>query len=323
MVKIFSFSDIVADSPKMIQLIELAKKFSVLDEPLLITGDTGTGKDVLAQACHQYSLRRENPFLAINCAALPDDVVESELYGHAVGAYPSALEEKKGFFEQADGGSVLLDEIGEMSSRMQVKLLRFINDGTFRRVGEDKQKTINVRIICATQKDLRQLVKKGIFREDLYYRLNVLPLTVPKLVDRKQDILPLLDDFRQHYTKQNHLATVPIFTPSAKELLLRYSWPGNVRQLKNVAYLAMAKTQQPTINENDIFLPELITDVPDKMLTEMISLTGTLDEMCKQFERSVLIKFYEEFPSTRKLSKRLGLSHTAIANKLREYGIKK
>lgn len=146
------FQHIVAVNPKMRQLVEQARKLAMLDAPLLITGDTGTGKDMLARACHLRSARGKNPFLALNCASLPDDVAESELFGHAAGAYPNALEGKKGFFEQANGGSVLLDEIGEMSPRMQTKLLRFLNDGTFRRVGEEHEVHVDVRVICATQK---------------------------------------------------------------------------------------------------------------------------------------------------------------------------
>ncbi|KES14085.1 Sigma-54 interaction domain protein, partial [Gilliamella apicola SCGC AB-598-B02] len=169
--------------------------FSMQREPLLITGETGTGKDLLASACHQYSPRGDQTFLGLNCAAMPDDVVESELYGHAVGAYPGALESKKGFFEQANGGSVLLDGIDEMSFQMQTKLLRFINDGYFRRVGDDNEVYVDVRIICATKVDLAELVEQGKFRKDLYYRLNVLSLNLPSLQERQDDIAPLTHIF--------------------------------------------------------------------------------------------------------------------------------
>ncbi|MBI0786531.1 transcriptional regulator TyrR, partial [Escherichia coli] len=169
-----AFSQIVAVSPKMKHVVEQAQKLAMLSAPLLITGDTGTGKDLFAYACHQASPRAGKPYLALNCASIPEDAVESELFGHAP-------EGKKGFFEQANGGSVLLDEIGEMSPRMQAKLLRFLNDGTFRRVGEDHEVHVDVRVICATQKNLVELVQKGMFREDLYYRLNVLTLNLPPL----------------------------------------------------------------------------------------------------------------------------------------------
>ena len=183
-----AFSQIVAVSPKMKHVVEQAQKLAMLSAPLLITGDTGTGKDLFAYACHQASPRAGKPYLALNCASIPEDAVESELFGHAP-------EGKKGFFEQANGGSVLLDEIGEMSPRMQAKLLRFLNDGTFRRVGEDHEVHVDVRVICATQKNLVELVQKGMFREDLYYRLNVLTLNLPPLRDCPQDIMPLTELF--------------------------------------------------------------------------------------------------------------------------------
>lgn len=159
----------------MRHVVEQARKLAMLSAPLLIVGDTGTGKDLLAHACHLASPRAGKPYLALNCGSIPEDAVESELFG-------DALQGKKGFFEQANGGSVLLDEIGEMSPRMQTKLLRFLNDGTFRRVGEDHEVHVDVRVICATQKNLIELVQKGLFREDLYYRLNVLTLYLPPLL---------------------------------------------------------------------------------------------------------------------------------------------
>lgn len=196
------FEHIIGVSPKMRQVLEQARKLAMLDAPLLIVGDTGTGKDVLARACHLRSPRGKQPFLALNCAALPDDVAESELFGHAAGAYPNALEGKKGFFEQANGGSVLLDEIGEMTPRMQTKLLRFLNDGTFRRVGEEHEVSVDVRVICATQKNLIDLVQRGLFREDLYYRLNVLTLNLPPLRERTQDIMPLTELFVSRFADE-------------------------------------------------------------------------------------------------------------------------
>lgn len=181
-----AFSQILAVGPKMRHVVEQARKLAMLSAPLLIVGDTGTGKDLLAHACHLASPRAGKPYLALNCGSIPEDAVESELFG-------DALQGKKGFFEQANGGSVLLDEIGEMSPRMQTKLLRFLNDGTFRRVGEDHEVHVDVRVICATQKNLIELVQKGLFREDLYYRLNVLTLYLPPLRDCPQDIMPLTE----------------------------------------------------------------------------------------------------------------------------------
>lgn len=310
------FSHIIAASPNMRQTLDRARRLAMLDAPLLLTGETGTGKDLLAHACHLRSARGKQPFLALNCAALPDDVAESELFGHAAGAYPNALENKKGFFEQAGGGSVLLDEIGEMSPNMQNKLLRFINDGTFRRVGEDREMHVDVRIYCATQKNLLELVQKGLFREDLYYRLNVLTLNLPPLRERPDDIMPLTALFIAQFCDEQGIAR-PGVAPELADMLTQYAWPGNVRQLKNVLTRAMAQLDTDQLLPADIDLP----DFSPTQLMSQANLDGSLDEISKRFERSVLTRLYRTYPSTRKLAKRLGVSHTAIANKLREYGL--
>jgi transcriptional regulator of aroF, aroG, tyrA and aromatic amino acid transport len=311
-----AFDHVIAVSPKMNQVVSLAKKSAKLNAPLLISGDTGTGKDIIALACHSFSERTHMPFLALNCAALPDEVVESELYGHAAGAYPNALEDKKGFFELANGGSVLLDEIGEMSPRMQSKLLRFLSDGTFRRVGEEQEVHVDVRVICATQRNLIDLVNKGLFREDLYYRLNVLSLQIPPLRERIQDIMPLTELFVTLFADEQGL-TRPTIAADVAPLLTQYGWPGNVRQLKNVIYRALMQLEDGVLRAKDISLPEL----EGELALNSETMSGTLDDINKRFERSVLTQLYSNYPSTRKLAKRLGVSHTAIANKLREYGL--
>jgi len=310
------FDHIVAVSPKMRQVLEQAKKLAMLDAPLLIVGDTGTGKDLLARACHLRSARGKNAFLGLNCASLPDAVVESELFGYAPGAYPNAVEGKKGFFEQANGGSVLLDEIGEMSPRMQIKLLRFLNDGTFRRVGEEHEVRVDVRVICATQKNLVELVQRGDFREDLYYRLNVLTVTLPPLRDRPTDIMPLTELFVARFADEQGMAR-PKLNAQLSSYLTHYGWPGNVRQLKNAVYRALTQLEGNELRPQDIALPDFDVEVT---LGEE-ALNGSLDDISKRFERSVLTRLYRTYPSTRKLAKRLGVSHTAIANKLREYGL--
>lgn len=305
-----AFSQIVAVSPKMRQVIEQARKLAMLTAPLLITGDTGTGKDLLAHACHLSSPRAAKPYLALNCASIPEESVESELFGHAP-------EGKKGFFEQANGGSVLLDEIGEMSPRMQVKLLRFLNDGTFRRVGEDHEVHVDVRVICATQRNLVELVQKGVFREDLYYRLNVLTLNLPPLRDRPQDIVPLTELFVARFADEQGLPR-PKLAHDLTQLLSRYNWPGNVRQLKNAIYRALTQLEGYELRAQDIQLPDY--DAATLPVGDD-AMEGSLDDITSRFERSVLTQLYRNYPSTRKLAKRLGVSHTAIANKLREYGL--
>lgn len=315
-----AFDVFVIKSKGMQKLIEQARAFSRQREPLLITGATGTGKELLAQACHQYSQRGDQIFLGLNCAALPEEVVESELYGYAAGAYPGATEHKKGFFEQANGGSVLLYGIDEMSFQMQTKLLRFISEGTFRRVGEDQEVRVDVRIICATKKDLFSLVEQGTFREDLYYRLNVLSLNIPPLCDRREDMLALTDLFINEFTHKQSIDPI-IIDEDVLPLLQRYNWPGNVRQLKNVLYSASAQLTSARLTANDIALPVSQHDPLSSNLQQYDFKNKSLDELVKQFERTILVQLYQEYPSTRKLSKRLGISHTAVANKLRDYGI--
>lgn len=305
-----AFSQIIAVSAKMKHVVEQARKLAMLSAPLLITGDTGTGKDLFAYACHQASPRSAKPYLALNCASIPEDAVESELFGHAP-------EGKKGFFEQANGGSVLLDEIGEMSPRMQAKLLRFLNDGTFRRVGEDHEIHVDVRVICATQKNLVELVQKGLFREDLYYRLNVLTLNLPPLRDCPQDIMPLTELFVAHFADEQGVPR-PKLSADLSTVLTRYGWPGNVRQLKNAIYRALTQLEGYELRPQDILLPDY--DAATVAVGED-AMEGSLDDITSRFERSVLTQLYRSYPSTRKLAKRLGVSHTAIANKLREYGL--
>ena len=305
-----AFSQIIAVSTKMRHVLDQARKLAQLNAPLLIIGDTGTGKDMLAHACHLASPRADKPYLALNCASIPEDAVESELFGHAP-------EGKKGFFEQANGGSVLLDEIGEMSPRMQTKLLRFLNDGTFRRVGEDSEVHVDVRVICATQKNLVELVQKGAFREDLFYRLNVLTLNLPALRDRPQDIMPLTEMFVARFADEQGIAR-PKLSADLSTTLTRYTWPGNVRQLKNAIYRALTQLEGYELKPQDILLPDF--DAAALPVGEE-AMEGSLDDITRRFERSVLTQLYRSYPSTRKLARRLGVSHTAIANKLREYGL--
>lgn len=311
-----AFDALVAESAKMRQVVNRAKKLAMYQAPLLIVGETGTGKDLLARACHQYSGRRDKPFLALNCASLPDDVAESELFGHAAGAYLNTQVSQKGFFEQAAGGTVYLDEIGEMSPQMQAKLLRFLNDGTFRRVGEEQEVHVDVRVICATQKNLHALVDQGSFREDLFYRLNVLNLQLPALREHSQDLLPLANYFVAKFAEEQGIKT-PRISPALASHLQHYHWPGNIRQLKNCLYLAMTQFEGEELRAQDVVLPG---SIPPTMVNDA-QLEGTLDEISGRFERSVLTRLYSSYPSTRKLAARLGVSHTAIANKLREYGL--
>ncbi|MGF1725499.1 transcriptional regulator TyrR [Photobacterium nomapromontoriensis] len=309
------FEHLVGQSSRFKQLVSQAKKLSMLDAPLLIQGETGTGKEMLARACHQRSLRREKPFLLVNCMSMPDNAAETELFGMAATVTEPG---KKGIFEQADEGTVFLYEVGEMSDHLQIKLLRFLQDGTFRRVGEEREMKVNVRVICSTQKKLPDLVASNQFREDLYYRLNVLSLIVPPLRERTADIVPLADLFLSQFAQELQQPK-PQISDGVAQYLSQYAWPGNIRQLRNVLFRAMTQLDGPEMQVDDVQLPE---NESTSVISEEI-LDGSLDEIMKRYESGILGNLYQSYPSTRKLAKRLGVSHTAVANKLREYGINK
>lgn len=310
-----AFSGIQASSRSMRKVIREAKRMSQLDASILIIGETGTGKEILARACHAASGRAEQPFMTLNCAALPDDVAESELFGEGE---KTDEESKRGIFELADGGSVFLDEVGEMSTKLQSKLLRVIQNGSFRRVNSEQEVIVNVRIISSTNKDLLNLVSLGKFREDLYYRLNVFGLNIPPLRERRSDILPL-SEFFILLAGQKIGRTNLKLTPECRDFIEHYPWPGNVRQLENVLTRSTSLLEGNEIEVDHLQLPAYTRE--HGYLEQEFE--GTLDSAVKGFEADLLRKLYPAYPSSRQLAKKLGLSHTAIANKLREYDINK
>lgn len=312
-----SFERITHVSNTMSQCIKEAQRIADLDAPILMFGETGTGKEMIARACHQASRRADNEFLALNCGSLPDNVAETELFGYASGAF-NQPDSKAGLLELAAGGTLLLDEIADMSVHLQGKLLRVLEDGQFRRVGDSKPVDVDVRFICTTCQDLGQLVEEGKFRKELYYRLNVLSLVVPSLRERRTDIVPLSEGFiMQHSTKLGRRPAK--LSRSCVDFLQQYPWPGNVRQLQNALYRALSLLDGNEITKEDIQLPSC---TPSMTYVDE-NFDGTLDEEVKKFEKDLLRRLYPSYPSTRQLAKKLGLSHTAIANKLREYGINK
>ncbi|MDF2179576.1 transcriptional regulator TyrR [Aliiglaciecola sp. CAU 1673] len=312
-----SFGQIHCQSTQMRQLIKEAKKMAELEAPILFFGETGVGKELMARACHEAGRRATQPFVVLNCAAIPDDMAEQELFGYADGAY--GLEKgKAGLLEQVQQGTLLLDEVGDMSATLQAKLLRVLQDGTFRRVGDSTEQKLQARIIGTTQKDLGLMVQEGSFREDLYYRLNVLSLVIPPLRERKADIITLAEHFLK--TQSAKLGRrPPKLNKSCVEFLQHYPWPGNVRQLENCLYRALSLLEKEELSKEDINLPS--NDGAVGYFPAEIK--GTLDQEVKRFERELLRRLYPAYPSTRQLARKLGLSHTAIANKLREYGINK
>ncbi|MFD2166288.1 transcriptional regulator TyrR [Thalassotalea euphylliae] len=310
-----TFSGIQTASSAMKKVVREAKRMALLDSSMLVIGETGVGKELIAKACHDASDRAEHPFMTLNCASLPDDVAESELFGTgAQGSKPA----KRGLFESADGGTIFLDEVGEMSSKLQIKLLRVIQDGSFRRVDDEQEIKVNVRFISSTNKDLLNLVSTGEFREDLYYRLNVLGLNIPSLRERRPDILPLAEHF---ITKAGQVIGKYnlTMTDDCRDFIEHYPWPGNVRQLENVLIRAVSLLEGTSIETSHLQLPSYTRE--HGYLEQEFE--GTLDGAVKKFEADLLRKLYPAYPSTRQLAKKLGLSHTAIANKLREYDINK
>ena len=311
------FEAILGNSPAIQQLKQRAVRMAQVDAPLLIRGETGTGKELVAHACHAGSRRKDQPFFALNCAALPESLAESELFGYAPGAFTGALRGgRPGLLELTDGGTLFLDEVGEMSAYLQAKLLRFLNDGSFRRVGGDRELKANVRIISATHRSLEDMVTTGDFRQDLLFRLDVLQLNLPPLRERTQDILPLANVFVDRACAQIGRPRARL-SKSAAAALVDNPWLGNVRQLQNVVFRAVTMTEAPVIEAQDLELA-VAGSAPE---TAPIDDVASLEEAVAQFERALLARLYTHYPSTRKLAERLQTSHSAVATRLRKYGI--
>ena len=317
--KEYSFENIIAKSAEMHRIFEAVRKVADYRTTVLITGESGTGKELIARAIHYHSDRAGGPFVAINCGAIPDNLLESELFGHVKGAFTDATRNKKGLFEEADGGTLLLDEIGELPKFLQVKILRVLQDSEIRRVGDTKTNKVDVRIIAATVKDLAREVSKGAFREDLYYRLNVIPIHLPPLRERREDIPLLVQHFikkcnEQLETKINGIA------PEAVSVLMDYPWMGNVRELENTIERAMV------LSDNDhIRLDQL----PDRVLegNRGGSPGGVVEELsikkaARKMERELIAKALEKTQGNRTHAARLlEISHRTLLYKIEEYGI--
>jgi len=325
---------LLGESAPMRSLRARADRVALVEAPLMILGETGTGKELVARACHQRSGRQGAAFLALNAAALPESLAESELFGYASGAFSGAQRGgKPGLFEMANGGTVFLDEIGEMSLYLQAKLLRFLNDGSFRRVGGEREQVADVRIICATHRNLEQMVERGEFREDLYYRLNVLTLTLAPLRERGDDVLLLGEHFLARSARQIGRNT-PTISSEARQALLSHRWPGNVRQLQNLIFRAVTMTEREEIDVADLDLPPRThraagtagAAAATTIGADQGSPSSTADKDCwaeavNRFERELLQRLYPDYPSSRKLAQRLGISHNVVATKLKRHGI--
>jgi DNA-binding NtrC family response regulator len=314
----YDFSAIIGTSPQVVAIMRLAGDVAVTNATALITGESGTGKELLARAIHYNSRRAGHPFVAINCATLPENLLESELFGYEPGAFTSAEKRKKGRFELAEGGTLFLDEIGEMSLGVQVKLLRVLEQREFSRLGGTETLRADVRLITATNQDLAELVRNKEFREDLYYRINVFPITIPALRERTQDILPLARHFLRELMERTGKVVTNI-QPEARRILLNYSWPGNVRELKNVLERAVILTQDSSIGPEHLPVRlqqerAVLADVAVSLPPQGLSLADV--------ERSLLEQALERSRYNKSRAARLlGLSRAKLRYRLKKHGL--
>jgi len=307
----FKDTTIVGESKPIKEVLSVITKVAKSDTTVLIRGESGTGKELVARAIHNLSDRANQKFIAISCAALPESLLESELFGYERGAFTGAMRRKEGRFELADGGTLFLDEIGDISLEMQVKLLRVIDGQEFERLGGKDLVKIDVRILAATNQDLEQRIQEKKFREDLYYRLNVISIVLPPLRERKDDILLLTDHFLKKYSKKLNKEIAGI-TPKAKDVLLNYGWPGNVRELENVIERGMVLCRSNVLDVSD--LPEFRTLEKKEILEDNL----TLQELEKRYISRVLQQTKGNMGQTADI---LGIHRNTLRLKIKEYGI--
>ncbi len=316
----FNLQGVVGSSPAMRKLFGLLEKVIETDTTVLVQGDTGTGKELIAKVVHYNGPRKDKPFVAENCGALTESLLESELFGHVKGAFTGAVSDKKGLLEAADGGTVFLDEIGEMSPAMQVKLLRVLQEGQFRPVGGSQSKKVDIRLVAATNRDLEEEVRKGNFREDLFYRVYVFPITIPPLCHRREDILPLVEHFRQKLSRR-FKGQPPRFTPRALDLLSRYDWPGNVRELENEVERAMTLAITEKEIRDEHLSPKL--KAPSDRPVSINGMSGaTLQQVTERIEQRMIREALKETQGNKSGAARsLGLTRQGLLNKIARYNI--
>jgi len=316
--RVHGYENIVGESPKIRTMLHTLDRVASSEVSVLVTGESGTGKELVARAVHYNGPRKSRPFVAINCSSIPENLIESELFGHVRGAFTGAMRDRQGVFEVADGGTLFLDEIGDMPLDMQAKLLRALQDGQIQKVGSSTTHTVNVRFIAATHRNLREMVKNGSFREDLYYRLAVITLELPPLRDRKEDI-PLL---AKHFLTVNSSETnsrVQEIDTSAMRLLMNYNWPGNVREL------SMALKNACVFSETDTLVAEDFSNFPgisEAHKQPELTVSATSVQPLAKLERQAIISALEINEGNKKrTAEQLGIDRRTLYNKLSTYGI--
>lgn len=313
------FQSILAKSASMQVIFRTIGKIADFKTTVLVTGESGVGKELVARAVHEAGNRQGKPFVAVNCGAIPENLLESELFGHKKGAFTDAHQDRKGLFEQAHTGTLFLDEIGELPLGLQVKLLRVLEDNSIRRLGETRDVAVDVRIVTATHRDLQSEAKAGRFRDDLYYRLNVLPIHIPPLRERKDDIPLLIDHFiaRNNARLGTHIRG---FDTEARRILYEYSWPGNVRELENTIERAMVLADGDQIIASD--LPERIREAQDQVKVQLNSGELSIKKMTRVIEEILIRRALQKTKGNRtRAAEVLEISHRAVLYKIKEYEI--
>ncbi|MBW2276098.1 MAG: sigma-54-dependent Fis family transcriptional regulator [Deltaproteobacteria bacterium] len=319
MVERHDFEGIIARSEPMERVFKMISKVAEVRSTVLIAGESGTGKELVARAIHQASARAKGPFVAVNCGAIPENLLESELFGHKRGAFTDAHSDKPGLFEEATSGTLLLDEIGELPFGLQVKLLRTLQESTIRRLGDTKDTPIDARLVAASNRDLEAEVKAGRFREDLFYRLNVLPIKLPPLRERREDIPLLVEHFVDRHNKRLGTAITGI-TAEAEKMLMAYEWQGNVRELENVMERAMVLSEGDRITPDD--LPDRVQQTRDVMHTTLASGELSVKKTVRIIEEELIRRALAKTGGNRTAaSKLLEISHRALLYKIKNYGI--
>jgi two-component system response regulator PilR (NtrC family) len=316
----YSFRSIVGNSPAMHEVFRVMRHAASSESNVLITGESGTGKELAARAVHSNSVRARKKFVTVNCGAIPDGLMESELFGHAKGAFTGAVADKRGLVEDADKGTLFLDEIGELPLHLQVKLLRVLQDGDFSRVGDPLPRKVNLRIVAATNRDLRKAVEAKKFREDLFYRLNVIPIELPPLRSRKEDIPLLINHFLERHKGRAAEKAITGLSREAMQALLNYHYPGNVRELENAVEYAVAFTSGPAIQRED--LPKYILE--DKKLSDEARSIPImpLKDAKAQFEKSLIMAaLIESGGNISEASRLLNIHRQNLQQKIRLLGI--